>query len=752
MSAAEAVDQQDVDREPDDRRDRAMQSVAESRAVADRALDRAIWAAGSLQELGTTLDPDPLVAAISRLGALQGFTVTPPTPLELAASTDALRTIAHRSGLRYRTVHLQGDWRAAGVVPLLGFLRTEADAGVDARGSAEPVVLVRSRSGYRIQRVHDPRPVALTDELADRLLPDAVELVTPLPAGRAASRRDLVGQALVDSRGRLLLVLAMSLGVTAFGLVTPVLTQAILGRIVPDDDTGLLVVAGAALVAAAAGTFVFLLVQAFAVSGIAQRASRSLQSAMSDRLLSLPAQFFRRYSSGDLAVRVLSADGLTAVLGVQVVASVMAAVFALVYVVAMMVYDVRLGLAGAAVLAATAAVLLVGARSLGRLLQTSMDATRAANGWLVQMLNGIAKIRLAHAEERMAARYLEHVRSILVAESRQTLVSGRLAAWVVCAASAAPALYYVVVMRTWTGSTPSVTSTTFIAFFSAASLAFTAVAGLSAAVPALAGLGPTYGLLRPILDELPEATSGSLSPGRLTGQIRFDHVSFGYGDHGPTVLRDLSFDVAAGSMVALVGPSGAGKSTVARLIMGFERPTSGRILFDGRDLASLDPVLVRRQIGAVIQNGRVSRVSVLRNILGPASTDEAAAWAAAETAAVADDIRAMPMGMHTIVDADSISGGQAQRLLIARALVSRPAIVLLDEATSALDNHAQAAVADTLTNLGCTRLVVAHRLSTIRSADLILVIDAGQVVEAGTYDELFDHGGLFTRLAQRQLS
>ena len=748
MSAVEATDQQHPDRDSDERRDRAMRSVAASRAVADRALDRAIWAAGSLEELGTTLDPDPLVAAISRLGALQGFTVTPPTPLELSASTDALQTIAHRSGLRYRTVRLHDDWRTAGVVPLLAFLRSDSSADADA----EPVVLVRARTGYRIQRVHDPRPVALSDELADRLLPDAVELVTPLPPGRAASRRDLVGLALVDSRRHLLLVLAMGLGVTAFGLVTPVLTQTILGRIVPDDDTGLLVVAGAALAAAAAGTFVFLIVQAFAVSGVAQRASRSLQSALWDRLLSLPATFFRRYSSGDLTVRVLSAGGLTAVLGVQVVASVVAALFAVLYVVAMMSYDVRLGLTGAVVLVVTAAALLVGARSLGRLLQTSMDATRDANGWLVQMLHGIAKIRLAHAEERMAARYLEHVRTVLVAESRQTLVSGRLAAWVVFTASAAPALYYVVVMRTWTGSTPSVTSTTFIAFFSAASLAFTAVAGLSAAVPALASLGPIHALLRPILDELPETTSGSLSPGRLTGQIRFDHVSFGYGEHGPTVLRDLSFDVAAGSMVAIVGPSGAGKSTVARLMMGFDRPSGGRILFDGRDLSTLDPVLVRRQIGAVIQNGRISRASVLRNIVGPASTDEAAAWAAAETAAVADDIRAMPMGMHTIVDADSISGGQAQRLLIARALVARPAIMLLDEATSALDNHSQAAVADTLAGMGCTRLVVAHRLSTIRSADLILVMDAGQVVESGTYDELLDHGGLFTRLARRQLA
>ncbi len=746
MSAADLTGEQVAERELDERRDRAISSVLESRAVADRALDRAIWAAGSLEELGSSLDPDPLVAAITRLGELQGFTVTPPTPLELASSTDRLQTVAHRSGLRYRTVRLRDDWRTAGVLPLLAFLRP-----VDG-DEVEPVVLVSSRDGYRIQRVHDPRPVALTAELADRVLPRAVEFVTPLPAGRAASRRDLAGQALVDSRSRLLLVLAMGLGVTAFGLVTPVLTQTILGRIVPDDDTSLLVVAGAALVAAAAGTFVFLIVQAFAISGVAQRASRSLQSALWDRLLSLPAPFFRRYSSGDLAMRVLSIGGLTSVLGVQVVASVMAAAFAVLYVVAMMSYDVRLGLVGGLVLAVTAGALLLGARSLGRLLQTSLDATRAANGWLVQMLNGISKIRLAHAEERMSARYLEHVRTVLVAESRQTLVSGRLAAWITFTASAAPALYYVVVLRTWTGSTPSITSTTYIAFFSAASLAFTAVAGLAAAVPAMAGLGPTYALLRPILDELPETAVGSLSPGRLTGEIRFDHVSFRYGERGPIVLRDLSFDVAAGSMVALVGPSGAGKSTVARLIMGFDRPAGGRILVDGRDLSTLDPVLVRRQIGAVIQNGRISRASVLRNILGPASTDEAAAWAAAEAAAVAEDIRAMPMGMHTIVDADSISGGQAQRLLIARALVSRPAIVLLDEATSALDNHAQAAVADTLADMGCTRLVVAHRLSTIRSADLILVMDAGQVVEAGIYDDLLDRGALFTGLARRQLS
>ena len=208
--------------------------------------------------------------------------------------------------------------------------------------------------------------------------------------------------------------------------------------------------------------------------------------------------------------------------------------------------------------------------------------------------------------------------------------------------------------------------------------------------------------------------------------------------------------VKPGELVALVGPSGAGKSTITRLLLDFEQPEGGQILFDGKDLSGLDPTLVRGQMGTVMQNGRISRSTVLINIMGSLSQEEDIAWAAAEQAAIADDIRAMPMGMHTLVDPSNISGGQAQRLLIARALVTKPRILLMDEATSALDNAAQAQVTDALARLRATRVVIAHRLSTIRSADRVIVLDRGVAVQSGTFDELVAEPGLFSDLVKRQ--
>ena len=218
------------------------------------------------------------------------------------------------------------------------------------------------------------------------------------------------------------------------------------------------------------------------------------------------------------------------------------------------------------------------------------------------------------------------------------------------------------------------------------------------------------------------------------------------------MLKGLSLIVEPAELVAIVGTTGAGKSTLTRLLLAFEQPEEGQVLLDGRDLSTLDPRAVRHQMGVVTQSGRISRGTVLKNILGAGSEDDDAAWAAAEGAAVADDIRAMPMGMHTLVDPGNISGGQAQRLLIARALVTRPKIMIMDEATSALDNVAQEQVTEALANLKATRLVIAHRLSTVRSADRIVVLDNGIVVESGTFDELMNSQGFFADLVRRQVS
>jgi ATP-binding cassette subfamily C protein len=430
----------------------------------------------------------------------------------------------------------------------------------------------------------------------------------------------------------------------------------------------------------------------------------------------------------------------------------LAATFGLVNLVLMFYYDVMLGLVGVAFLIATVGILLWAMRAISRLATETLGAQREANGWMVQILRGIMKIRLAAAEPQMEARYLDIARRQAVAMSRQTLVIGKVNTWFVFSASGASAMFYLVILTAWSGKAAPISVADYMAFASAFGLVFAATAGLAGLISPLANAGPTFNLLAPIMEGLPETSGGRSDPGVLDGRIELRDIEFRYTPDGPSVLKGLNIKIKQGTMVALVGPSGAGKSSITRLLLGFDTPEKGQVLFDGQDLRSLDPTLVRAQMGVVVQNGSITRGSIMQNILGSRSQDEPKAWAAAEKAALADDIRAMPMQMQTIVDPNNVSGGQAQRILLARALVSAPAILILDEATSALDNASQKIVTQAMTALENTRVVVAHRLSTIRSADQIIVMQNGLAVESGSFDELMEQNGVFTSLVARQIA
>jgi ABC-type bacteriocin/lantibiotic exporter with double-glycine peptidase domain len=265
---------------------------------------------------------------------------------------------------------------------------------------------------------------------------------------------------------------------------------------------------------------------------------------------------------------------------------------------------------------------------------------------------------------------------------------------------------------------------------------------------------PMLEKLNPILAADPEEHAGKADPGELSGKIAFSRVSFRYGEDGPLVLSDVDLSVEPGEFVAIVGPTGSGKSTILRLLLGFESPASGTVLYDGQDLSELDIGAVRRQCGVVLQHGALLAGDIKANIVGSTNHTLDDAWDAARMAGIAGDIAAMPMGMHTVLSegTNTLSGGQRQRVMIARALVSRPRIVLFDEATSALDNPTQKVVAESTRQLNATRIVIAHRLSTITDADKIIVMDGGRIVQQGQYDQLMaDADGLFARLARRQM-
>jgi ATP-binding cassette subfamily C protein len=295
----------------------------------------------------------------------------------------------------------------------------------------------------------------------------------------------------------------------------------------------------------------------------------------------------------------------------------------------------------------------------------------------------------------------------------------------------------------------------FLAFNTAFQQVVAAIVLVGAAVLNVVGAIPVWERTRPILQTLPETERSKLDPGQIQGAVDLTEVSFRYAADGPLVLDGVSFRAQPGEFIALVGPSGAGKSTLLRVLLGFERPETGTVEYDGKDLSNLDVRAVRQQAGVVVQHARLLPGSIFHNIIGSSTalTPEDA-WEAARIAGLDEDIRAMPMGMQTMISEGSstFSGGQRQRILIARAVASKPRLLLFDEATSALDNRTQASVTASLERLRATRIVIAHRLSTIRGADRILVLHDGRVVQSGTYVELTEREGPFADLARRQLA
>jgi ATP-binding cassette subfamily C protein len=361
----------------------------------------------------------------------------------------------------------------------------------------------------------------------------------------------------------------------------------------------------------------------------------------------------------------------------------------------------------------------------------------------------VGKLRVAGAERRAYALWAERF-----AEQRRRAIEAQRFANLQTAFNATYSVLTLLALFAMAGlsAEEGLTTSGFLAFNAAFGQFQAAALSMISLLSTVLTLVPIYERLKPILTTVPEVDSTKADAGDLTGDVELGHISFRYKEDGPLILDDVSIRARPGEFVALVGPSGSGKSTCLRLLLGFEQPASGSIYFDGQDLPSLDIHSVRRQIGVVLQNGRPMVGSLFSNIVGEGDLGIDAAWEAARMAGLEEDIRAMPMGMHTVVSegAGTFSGGQRQRLLIARALVHRPRILLFDEATSALDNRTQEIVSQSLERLKATRIVVAHRLSTILRADRIYVMKSGRVVEQGTYEDLVRQGGLFARLVERQ--
>ncbi len=688
---------------------------------------------------------DPLLQVCRLVGSASGIQIPlVPRALELIKQRDPVSAIAQAARVRTRQVMLKGKWWNQESAPMVGFLEQDK----------RPVALLPGRGNYQ---VYDPitRVKTLVDgELADKLNGFAYVFYRPFPP-KALTLRDVLAFGLRDCGGDAATVLFMGIAAGLLAIATPVFTGIIFDTIIPGAQHSALAEFSIFLVISAVATALFTLTRSLATLRLQSKMEAAIQAAVWDRLLALPVPFFRNFTSGDLARRSLGISQIREALTGSALSSILTGIFSIASCALMFYYSWSLALIAVALVFGSFLVFTFCGWLQVRILREVSALGGRIAGTTLQFINGIAKFRVAGTEARAFAVWAREFAKQRVLALRARKISNLVSIF----NSAFPVLAWAVIFYYATAlmknpNTPMLTTGEFLAFMAAFVQFSTGAMDLSSALISVLNVIPLYERAKPILTSLPEVVTTQTAPPELTGTLDIHHVNFRYRNDGPWVLRDFSLGISSGQFVALVGPSGSGKSTFFRLLLGFETPGSGAIYYDGQDLADLDVHAVRRQIGVVLQNARLMTGSIFRNIVGDGTLTIDDAWEAARLAGLEDDLKAMPMGMHTVVSegGSGLSGGQRQRLLIARAIARKPRIILFDEATSALDNLMQAVVSRSLKTLNATRVVIAHRLSTVIRADRICVLDRGSLVETGSYDELMAQGGLFTQLAKRQLS
>jgi len=696
---------------------------------------------GANERLGAL--PETPLLSTARLVA-ESLELNVRAPVNPSPREHPVAAIAAASGFRTRRVLLAGDWWRRDNGPLLAY-RIE---------DKSPVALIPRRhpAGGCNYELIDPRDWSATplDRETAAVL-DSLAFSFYRRFGPSTALLDLIGFALRPYKRDLALVVFSSAAASLLGMAVPAATSILFGQAIPDADRSLVWQVTLGMGIAFLGAALFNLAQAIAMVRIQSGMSIALQCGIWDRLLLLSPAFFRRFSVGDLWLRVDAIERIRRQLTLGALTAIFTGIASLFNVGLMLYYSVPL----AAIAAIAGLVILVttfaAARKLYQLEAARQKLEGFLSGFVVQLVNSVGKLRIAGAERRAFARWGTSYGH----KQRVTLETRRVRDGIHVVNTTLPAVATAVTLAwiTQSANGPDLPIGTYLAFAASFGTFMSGIVNLSETVVGLS-VATIWQRAKPILEESPEVRDTKSHPGRLSGRIKFDHVDFRYGGGGRPTLEDINIEIEPGECVALVGPSGSGKSTILNLLLQFEAPSSGAIYVDGQDLSSLDISAVRRQFGVVNQDSKLMSQSIFENIVcgGLCTLNEA--WEAARAAAVADDIEAMPMGMHTVVSegGTNLSGGQRQRILIARALVQKPAVLILDEATSALDNHTQRSVTESLRQLKTTRIVVAHRLSTIRNADRIYVIDSGRVTQHGTYEELLATPGPFFQLVKKQIA
>ena len=691
------------------------------------------------------VEGDALLVACQLLGSRQGIEFKPPAPGQAAGKRGPLGTLAEASGVRMRTASLKGRWWEEDNGPLLTFV-TEG---------RRPVALLRNSKGqYEAQGPKDGIRFTVDEHTAQRLSTLAFMFYRKLPS-TAVGAGDLLRFCLRDLHRDARGILLIGLLGTLLSTLIPVASGQLFDDIIPAADSSQLAQILALLAVVSVASFIFELYRSQLLLRIESRAGSDLQAAVWDRVLKLPVPFFRGFSAGDLATRINGINEIRQLLSGALIGTAMSFLFSLVNLILMLHYSPQLtALAVVLVLGAAGFHAYMGRRRY-RFTKASADIRGEAAGRALEYLAGLSKLRMTGAESKAFANWSRH----FAEQQRLQMQSGILGCGTQvfnsCFPVLANAMLFALISSTALSQhTDRFSSGDFVAFSALFALFLSAMLGMVRVGVTLLDVIPIYQRAQPILTAIPEADERRLDPGPLRGAIEVASLSFSYPGSEQPVLQDVSLTVEPGQFVALVGESGSGKSTLLRLLLGFEKAQQGDIYFDRQNIHDIDPVALRSQLGVVLQGGKVMSGDIYKNIVGASSLTLEDAWAAARASGLAQDIQAMPMGMHTVVSdgGSTLSGGQRQRLIIARAIAHKPAIVFFDEATSALDNRTQAIVSDSLGQLKASRIVIAHRLSTIIHADCIYVLDKGRIVQRGNYHSLMQAPGLFADMAKRQLA
>lgn len=641
-------------------------------------------------------------------------------------------------GIMRRTVQLSKGWYKDAVGAMLGIRKSDGSI----------VALIPNRiSGYSYTDAGSGKRITLNKKNEDLFEEEAIAFYKPFPLKKMGMRDFLRYLCELLSAMDFTMAALAALAVTLAGMLVPKFNNLIFSTVVPSESMRLLLAVTVFLICVSISTTLITTVKSMVLARISTKMSISVQAATMARILSLPADFFKNYSSGELSSRAQYTNMLCNMLISTVLSTGLTSLFSLVYITQIFTYAPSLVVPALLVVGTTLIFTMLSAFVQMKVSRQQMEIATKESGMSYALISGVQKIKLAGAEKRAFAKwgslYAKNAKLtynppvFLKINSVISMGISLAGTWI---------MYYAAVKA-------QVAVADYYAFHTAYGMVSGAFLSLASIGLTLAQIRPVMEMVQPILETVPEISEDKQVLARLSGGIELNCVSFRYKEEMPLVVDDLSVKIRPGQYVALVGATGCGKSTLMRLMLGFERPQKGAIYYDGQDLANLDLKSLRRQIGVVMQNGRLFSGDIFSNIILSApwlTIDDA--WEAAEMAGVAEDIRRMPMGMHTMISEGSggISGGQRQRLMIARAIAPKPRILMFDEATSALDNLTQKKVSESLDSLKCTRIVIAHRLSTIQQCDRILYLEHGKIVEEGTYQELLEQGGYFAKLVARQ--